>query len=132
MSKAKKDKGIPIRRWRLTDPKLSEVKFEPYYDLIIKPFDSLKKGWIIQHENEFWRIVSLHTNNNLKIKLLSKNKDIQKMVNLKEATVRFVQKIKKEDSKKYIIKSRVTMDFDKLYGKKWSISGGLPTLGKRK
>lgn len=135
--KAKKDqgKGTPIQRWRPTYPKLSEIKLEPKYDLVIKSFDSLKNGWVIQYENEFWRIVSIHTNNILKIKLLSKNNRIQKTINLTEATVRFIQKQKyylSSDSGKSGSNSSITMDFDKLYGKKSAVSGGLPTLGKRK
>lgn len=130
----KKNKSMPIKTWRDTDPKLVNQKIEPSYVILMQPFDSLKPGWVIQYENDFWRIVSVHTNNILKIINLKKPKSgILKIENINTINVRFLRKPPRIFYNSNTKKSQsVTMDFDKLYGKTWSISGGLPSLGKKR
>ncbi len=123
---------MPIQSWRSTDPQLINQKFEPSYVIVVQPFESLKQGWVIQYGNDYWRIISLHTNNILKIRKLSNPKSkIIYLENVNEVNVRFIRK-QPRITKKYDNKQSITMDFDKLYGKTWSISGGLPSLGKKK
>lgn len=129
---SKKSKSMPIQSWRSTDPQLINQKFEPSYVIVVQPFESLKQGWVIQYGNDYWRIISLHTNNILKIRKLSNPKSkIIYLENVNEVNVRFIRK-QPRITKKYDNKQSITMDFDKLYGKTWSISGGLPSLGKKK
>lgn len=131
---SKKDKSMPIKSWRDTDPKIAIKKIEPSYVIVMQTFDSLKPGWVVQYENDFWRIVSVHTNNILKIRKLNNPKSgILKIENLNTINVRFLMKPPRILKNSNIKKSQsVTMDFDKLYGKTWSISGGLPSLGKKR
>lgn len=129
---SKKSKSMPIQSWRSTDPQLINQKFEPSYVVVVQPFESLKQGWVIQYGNDYWRIISLHTNNILKIRKLSNPKSkIIYLENVNEVNVRFIRK-QPRITKKHDNKQSITMDFDKLYGKTWSISGGLPSLGKKK
>lgn len=95
--KSKEAKGAAIYRWLpdlnslVTGSQVRVEKKFDKYELKLIPFNKLKIGWTIQYDDQFWEVISLHTNNVLRIKNLAQNKIIK--IELLEVNVRFLKKI---------------------------------------